>query len=426
MTKETAPGQKIAVIGAGVAGLTAAWLLQRRHHVTVFEKADRLGGHTNTVEIPDGPDAGTPVDTGFIVCNDRNYPLLHKLLDQLGVAWRWSDMSFGYCSRETGLQYAGTGINGLFAQRRHLLSPSFWSLLREIMRFCSVARADLAAGNLGTETLADFLARHRISEAAIRDYIIPMGAAIWSATQNNMMGFPAASLLKFWENHGLLSTKDRPTWQTVVGGSHAYVKAMRAQSKATFVLHAHIAHLTRHAEDVLVRFADASFQRFDHVVVATHANEALPLLGDPTADEQRLLSPWRYQLNRTLLHTDISVMPPLRRAWASWNYVRPARADHDRPVPVTYDMNRLQGLRTREQYLVTLNPPDDIDPKRIVRTIDYMHPVYDNAAVATQAELPKLVGANRTSFCGSYFGHGFHEDAVRSGVAVAKQFGEEL
>lgn len=420
------PNQNIAVIGAGVAGLTAAWLLQRNHRVTVFEKASRLGGHTNTIEITDGPDAGAQVDTGFIVCNDKNYPLLHKLLDQLGVAWRWSDMSFGYYSQESGLQYAGTSANGLFAQRGNLFSPSFWSLLREIMRFCTVARADLAAGRLGQETLRDFLQRHRISEAAIRDYIIPMGAAIWSATQNNMMGFPAASLLNFWENHGLLSTKDRPRWQTIVGGSHAYVKVMRARSKANFVLDAKIAHISRQADHVLIRFGDATFQRFDHVIVATHADEAFKLLSDPTDDERRLLSPWRYQLNRTLLHTDVRAMPPLRRAWASWNYVRPQRANDDREVPVTYDMNRLQGLTTRENYFVTLNPPDDIDPKRIIRSIDYMHPVYDERAVATQAELPKLVGPNRTSFCGSYFGHGFHEDAVRSGVAVAKQFGETL
>lgn len=418
---------RIAVIGSGVAGLTATWLLQRRHEVVLFEKNERLGGHTNTIVVPAGPDAGTPIDTGFIVCNNKNYPLLHKLLDQLGVTWRWSDMSFGFCCRETGLQYAGTGLNGLFAQRGNLFSPGFWSLLLDLRKFCRVARADLHAGRLGTETLEQFLARHRIGEAAVRNYIVPMGAAIWSATHRDMLGFPALTLIRFWENHGLLSLEDRPRWQTVTGGSYSYIRAMQPRfNRVQVVVNARIQNVRRSADDVTVRHVDGREETFDHVVIATHADEALPLLADPTPDERRLLRPWRYQLNRTVLHSDIRVMPPLRRAWASWNYVRPARLDPDRPVPVTYHMNRLQGLQTKNEYFVTLNAPDEIDPAKIVKVIDYMHPVYTAEADATRAGLSALVRSGRTSFCGSYFGHGFHEDAVRAGEAVAKTFGESL
>lgn len=418
---------RVAVIGSGVAGLTASWLLQKRHDVVLFEKNDKLGGHTNTIVVPDGPDAGTPIDTGFIVMNDKNYPLLHKLLDQLGVAWRWSDMSFGFCCRETGLHYAGTGFNGLFAQRRNLVSPAFWSLLNELRRFCRVAREDLQAGRLGTETLEQFLARHRIGEAAVRNYIVPMGAAIWSATHRDMLGFPALTLIRFWDNHGLLSLEDRPKWQTVTGGSHSYIKAMQPRfSRVTVALNVRIENVRRSPEAAVIRHADGREEVFDHVVVATHADEALALLADPTPDEKRLLGPWRYQLNRTVLHSDARVMPPLRRAWASWNYVRPASLAPDRPVPVSYHMNRLQGLQTKQDYFVTLNAPDEIDASKIVKVIDYLHPIFSAEADATRAGLSALVRAGRTSFCGSYFGNGFHEDAVRSGEAVAKTFGESL
>ena len=418
---------RIAVIGSGVAGLTATWLLQRRHEVVLFEKNEKPGGHTNTIVVPEGPDAGTPIDTGFIVCNDKNYPLLHKLLDQLGVAWRWSDMSFGFCCRETGLMYAGTDFNGLFAQRGNLFSPSFWSLLLDIRRFCTAARTDLHAGRLGTETLEQFLQRHGISDAAVRNYIVPMGAAIWSATHRDMLAFPAQTLIRFWENHGLLSLEDRPRWQTITGGSHSYIKAMLPKfARVKIHLDARIASVQRGTEAVTIRHADGREDRFDHVVLATHADEALKLLADPTPEESRLLGPWRYQLNRTVLHSDARVMPPLRRAWASWNYVRPARLDPDRPVPVTYHMNRLQGLQTKHDYFVTLNAPDEIEPAKIVKVIDYLHPVFSAESDATRAGLSALVRAGRTSFCGSYFGNGFHEDAVRAGEAVAKSFGESL
>ena len=421
----TAP-LRIAIVGSGVAGLTAAYLLQHRHAVTVYEKLDRLGGHTNTVIVPNGPDSGTPVDTGFIVLNNKNYPLLTRLLSKLGCATRWSDMSFGFYSEDTGLAYAGTGLSGLFAQRRNVLSPWYLGFLRDIVRFCSQARKDLAENTLGDMTLTQYLLSRNCSHRAIRFYIIPMGAAIWSAPYADMMNFPAATMLRFWDNHGLLSTEDRPKWQTVVGGSSAYVEALRRSFSGTMVTKGAIQSVERTGQGVQLRFASGAVEEFDRVIMAAHADESLKLLADPSEAERSLLGAWRYQPNRTVLHTDISFLPANRRAWASWNYTEPLNAPPSQPVPVTYWMNLLQGLKTREQYCVTLNPHRPIHPGRIVYETNYTHPVFDAKAVAAQQQLPSLNGVRNTYFCGSYFGHGFHEDAVRSGVAAAKQFGVDF
>lgn len=417
---------QIAVIGGGVAGLSAAWLLHPLHDVTLFERNDYIGGHTHTIDIPGGPDAGTPVDTGFIVLNNRTYPLLHRLLEKLGVAWRWSEMSFGYYARSTGFCYAGTGLNGLFAQRSNLIHPAHYRLIAGILRFGRQARADLRADALGGLTLGGYLEKLRVPQAVVDQFLIPMGAAIWSASRAEMLLFPAAPLLSFWENHGLLSFKDRPRWQTVAGGSHAYVKvllqrlgpAARASSPAERVI--------RGPQGVTVELASGESRRFDRVIIATHADEALALLGDPSPDEQRLLGAWYYAPNRTVLHTDISLMPPNRRAWAAWNYVEEPRQPAYQPVGVTYWMNRLQGLQTQEQYLVSLNPARTIAPERIVAELSYTHPQFTFAAVASQVELPRLNGQRNTYFCGSYFAHGFHEDALRSGVEVARALGAEF
>lgn len=417
------PGETLAVIGSGAAGITAAHYLQARYRIVLIERDTRLGGHTHTVEIPDGPDAGTPVDTGFIVLNDKNYPLLHRLLDDLGCSWRWSDMSFSYESASGDLAYAGTGFNGLFAQRRNLFRPSYYAFLREIVRFCRAAMHDLEQDAVGARTLGQYLADLGCTETAIRRYIYPMAAAIWSAPQDDIAGFPARTLLQFWRNHGLLSTHDRPRWQTVVGGSSAYVKAFRKTFTGDIRTGASLRAIRRGADGVILVHADGAEESVAGAVFATHADQALALLADPTPDEQRLLGPWRYQDNTTVLHTDIRTLPRNRRAWASWNYVEPPGLRPDQPVPVTYNMNRLQGLATRETYCVTLNPVTDIPPERVVRTLHYTHPVYRAEAVATQASLPDLNGLNRTWYCGSYFGYGFHEDAVRSGVRVAESLG---
>ncbi len=417
---------KIAVVGGGVAGLTAAHILQRRHRVTLFEKNDYAGGHTHTVTIPDGPDKGTPVDTGFIVMNHRNYPLLTRLLKQLGVPLRDSEMSFGYWDEATQLQYSGGGLNGLFAQRRNLLRPSFIRMVREVLRFFREAERDRAAGGLRDQALGDYLKRGGYSEMFIRHHLIPMAAAIWSTPDNRMMEFPAESFVQFFHNHGLLTVNDRPQWRTVVGGSHSYVKRMLADFNGEVHLSAPIASVRRFDDRVTLTTAAGPAGEFDGVVIAAHADEALALLADPSDAEQSLLGAWAYQPNDTVLHTDASVMPPLRRVWSSWNYTRERDGDPAGPATLTYDMNRLQGLRTHAPLFVSLNRRAHLPADRVIMRTIYHHPTYSREALAAQRELPSLNAQRRTWFCGSYFGYGFHEDAVRSAVEVGRGFELDL
>ena len=417
--------KKVAVIGGGVAGLTAAYLLDGPYEVTLFERNDYLGGHTHTIELTEGPDRGLGIDTGFIVLNDRTYPLFRRLLARLGVATQASDMSFAFASEVSGLQYAGTSWNGLFAQRRNLVNPRFLALLRGIVRFCRMAREDLHRGRLAGRTVGDYLAWRGVSPQTIGNYLIPMAGAIWSASGEGIQRFPAEALIGFWENHGLLSLENRPQWMTVRGGSHAYVKRMRENWQVRVETGVRMGEVRRTEGGAQILHQDGRRQDFDHVVLAAHADESLRLLGDPRPDEQRLLGPWTYQPNRTVLHTDPAVMPSNRRAWASWNYVERRTTDAASPVAVTYHMNRLQNLHTDRQYFVTLNDTAAIAPEKILGEFVYHHPVYTFATLATQRELPSLNGGS-TYFCGSYFGHGFHEDAVRSAVEVARALGATL
>ena len=414
----------VAVIGGGVAGIVSAWELSKAGWaVTLFEKETRVGGHTHTVVVEDGPDAGTPVDTGFIVLNEKTYPGLHRFLAELGVAWRWSEMSFGYHDEASGLQYAGTTLSGLFAQRGNLMSPSFWSLLSDIRRFGLVASTELDTGGLDGLTLGAYLRARGFSRAFSEHYAAPMGAAIWSTGLSEMMDFPAPTFARFFKNHGLLSLADRPRWQTVVGGSHAYVKAFLARFPGRVERGSGVASLRRLAAGgVEVRAHGREPERFDRAVVACHADEALALLADPSDAERRVLGAWRYLANRTVLHTDESFLPPNPRAEAAWNYRRERGEDGTSGVSVTYDMNRLQGLRCERRYLVTLNPRREPRPGTIIRDLDYKHPAYGFSSIASQAELPSLSGARDTWFAGSYHGYGFHEDAVQSALAVARRF----
>lgn len=416
--------KRIAVIGSGVAGITAAHLLQRVAHVKLYEKNDRLGGHTHTVVIEDGPDAGTAVDTGFIVMNDRTYPLLHSLLEQLNCPVRFSNMSFGFYSEKSGFYYAGTGLSGLFAQKRNLFRPAHYRFLSEIISFGKNAIADLKRGNLGAVTLGQYT--RNLMPETVNYYIVPMAAAIWSASQENILKFPAMTLLQFWKNHGLLSLYDRPRWQTVVGGSHSYVKAFKRSFCGQIAMKSSIKTIRRTPDGISIINRDGYAEEFDDVVIATHADEALALLENPSPDEKGLLGAWRYQVNRTILHTDTSFLPANPKARASWNYVERLHDQGNSPVPVTYFMNLLQGFKTHDEYCVTLNP--DRDPKRgtLIREIMYHHPVFNAETIATQDKLPELNGTNRTWFCGSYFGYGFHEDAVRSAVGIAERFGVNL
>jgi predicted NAD/FAD-binding protein len=416
----------IAVVGGGVAGITAAHLLQRRHHVTLYEKNSLIGGHTHTIAIPDGPDAGTPVDTGFIVLNDRTYPRFNRLLEQLDVPIQASEMSFSYFCERTGFQYASRDFDSLFARRRNLFDIGYLRLLLEILRFNRTARRELASGGLASLTLGRFLKTYRFSTRFREQYIIPMAAAIWSSPDEEVADFPMATFARFFSNHGLLTVSDQPQWYVVKGGSHSYVKAFRKRFQGDIIADAPVRSIRRNADAVTLSLSDGSQRHLDHVVIATHADEAFQLLQDPTADEQRLLGPWRYSSNRVILHTDPGFMPSNRRAWASWNYTREAGASGRAPVTLTYHMNRLQRLETRLQYFVTLNPGREIDDANVVARLTYTHPMFSFDSLATQPELARLNGANRTSYCGSYFGYGFHEDAVRAATLVAESFGITL
>jgi predicted NAD/FAD-binding protein len=418
--------QKVAVIGGGVAGIVSAWLLQKQFDVTLLEKNNYLGGHTNTIEIPDGPDAGLPVDTGFIVLNNQTYPNFEKFLGRLGVATRDSEMSFSLDCRKSGLVYGGSTLSGLFAQRRNLVNPRFLSFVVEIASFSRKAQHDLENGDVANETLDEYLARHHFSDYLTDNYLAPMAAAIWSTPLAQIGDFPARPFLDFFRNHGLLSLRNRPTWKTVVGGSQVYVKQFKSVFGGLICLDAAVESVLRDDNGVRVRLADGSESGFDRVVIATHADQALKMLADPSREEHELLSPWQYQHNRTVLHTDTDMLPSLRRAWCAWNFRRDASDQEERPVYVTYYMNCLQGLTSNQHYCVTLNRQDAFKPESVIREIDYHHPLYTFASMATQERLSQLNGQRNTWYCGSYFGYGFHEDAVTSAVAVGKAMGIEL
>ena len=426
MPAESGDKLRVAVVGGGVAGITAAYLLQRRQEVTLYEKNDYVGGHTHTIEIPGGPDRGLPVDTGFIVLNDRTYPLFNRLLRQLGVCVRDTEMSFSFQSEATGVEYAGTGFNGLFAQRRNLLRASHWRMLLGVARFCRDARADLSRGRLPRWTLQEYVGRYRYRPEMVDRYLIPMAAAIWSTPPGEVSGFPVEPFLRFFNNHGLLSPFRRPRWQTVAGGSHAYVKAFLDGFRGTVRVAAPVTSIRRGEKSVHVRAAGGEDETYDRVVVAAHADEALGLLADPSDAERDLLGAWRYQLNRVVLHTDSSFLPKSRRAWGCWNYREVPNSGPDALGCVTYFMNALQGLRAETRYCVTVNPDRPVPSAETICELFYSHPTYTFASMDTQEKLATLNGPNRTYFCGSYFGYGFHEDAVRSGVAVGREFGLEL
>lgn len=415
---------RVAVVGAGVAGIVAAWEISRNHHVTLFEKRNRLGGHTHTWVLDRGPDAGAAIDTGFIVCNNRTYPNFHRFLAQLGVRVRWADMSFGFHDETTGLQYAGKSLNTLFADRLNLARPRFWTMLLDIRRFCSQALVDLETkpGMLARMTLGHYLRHLRINQVTVEDYLVPMGAAIWSTPASKMLRFPALAFVRFFRNHGLLSLKDRPRWQTVVGGSHSYLKAFEESFTGGIRLEAVIDTIRRDDAGITIRHKGGGEEKFDRVVLAVHADQALPLLEKPTEREAKLLGAWTYESNAVVLHHDKSVMPPNRRAWASWNYTRETRDESGTPLSMTYWMTNLMGLQTRRDYFVTLNRQGPIDEEKVVQEFIYAHPIYTRRSLATQKHLPKLNGRLNTWYCGSYFFNGFHEDATRAALQVAKDF----
>jgi len=407
---------RIAVIGSGISGLSAAWLLSGRHDVTLYERAERLGGHSNTVTAR-LQDASVAVDTGFIVYNEPAYPNLTALFAHLGVATKPSDMSFAVSLRAGATEYSGTGLGGLFAQKRNLARPRFWSMLRDITRFYREAPRDLALMSEKGLSLGEYLSERGYSAAFRDDHLLPMAAAVWSAPASDMLNYPAASFIRFCANHGLLTLTDRPVWRTVVGGSRSYVEVFAAALAGSIRLSRGATAVIRNASGVSVRDSTGAVTDFDHAVIATHADQSLALIERPTLDEARLLGAFRYSRNLTVLHSDEGLMPQRRSVWSSWNYL-----DNGDGLCVTYWMNRLQGLSGRNLF-VTLNPPRPPRAGTLLHSEIYEHPIFDGPAAAAQAALWSLQGKQRLWFCGAHFGAGFHEDGLQSGLAVAEQLG---
>lgn len=409
----------IAVIGSGISGLSAAWLLSRTQNVTVFEKNDRLGGHSNTIlaRVPEGK---VPVDTGFIVYNEQNYPNLTAFFDHLDVPTAPSCMSFAVSIAEGRREYSGRHLNGLFGQRRNIIRPEHWQLVGDILRFFREAERQVATCT-DDLSIADFLDRFGYSRIFIEDHILPISAAIWSTPSRGMLAFPAKTFIEFFANHSLLQVGNRPTWRTVEGGSQQYVSRIAAERRFETVTNARIGTVARHAQGVEIFFTDGSRRHFDEVIFACHADEALALLADPSEAERHVLGAFRFTTNHAVLHTDTSFMPRRKHLWSSWNYLRGA-TDHN-ALSLTYWMNKLQPLDTRSNVFVTLNPHRDFTPGTVQYEIDYEHPLFDARAIAAQRDLWQVQGNQHSWFAGAWMGYGFHEDGLQAGLEVAERIG---
>jgi uncharacterized protein len=406
---------RIAIVGSGISGLTAARRLCTEHEVTVFEANDYIGGHTNTVDV-EAEGRHWAVDTGFIVFNDWTYPNFIALMNEVGVESQPSDMGFAVRCERTRVEYCGSSVNQLFTQRRNAVSPAFWRMIRDILRFNREAPR-LLEGREDTLALGAYLARERYSERFIEHYIVPMGAAIWSTDPQTMLRFPARYFVEFFANHGLLSVNDRPQWRVIKGGSRSYIAPLVAPFADRIRLNAAVTRVQRNDFGVELVLRDGHRAQFDAVVFACHSDQALAMLGSPSDAEREVLGAIPYQPNLAVLHTDERLLPRRRKAWAAWNYHIPAeRAD---AVSVTYNMNILQGLDATTQFLVTLNPTMEIAPDKIIRRIVYQHPVYTPEGVAAQRRRAELMGHNRSFYCGAWWSYGFHEDGVKSGLVAA-------
>ena len=415
----------IGVVGAGVAGLTAAYLLSKKHKVTLIEKEKRIGGHTNTINVKEnGKSIG--VDTGFIVLNNRNYPNFKKLLNKLNVKIRNTDMSFSYYDENDGFNYAGTGISGYFSQKKNLFSPKHYRFLLNVKRYSKIAAKDIESNNVLDETLGEYFARKEFPIEIIERFMIPMGAAVWSGSRNDMMNFPAKMFLQFFNNHGILDLNNAPQWHTVIGGSFTYVKKILDSFAGEIIQGNGAKEIIRKNGKVIVTLENKEDLQFDKVICASHADQTFRMIKDLNREEEAVLKPWNYSKNITILHTDSSFMPPSKPAWACWNYVKNKDSDDGDDVSVTYYMNRLQGLKTKNDYLVTLNPTKEISDEKKIYEIVYTHPKYTQASISTQDKIKEVNGSNHLYFCGSYCRYGFHEDGVISAVSVAKELGCEL
>ncbi|WMN62141.1 FAD-dependent oxidoreductase (plasmid) [Pseudoalteromonas xiamenensis] len=416
--------KKIAIIGSGISGMTAAHCLREKYDVTLFEKNEYIGGHTATIDV-EWKGESVAVDTGFIVYNDRTYPLFRKLMKRIGIEGQETQMSFSVRNMESGLEYNGHTFATLFAQKRNLLSPKFWKLLKDIIRFNTLCKEMYSTDEFGgMSTLGELLDKHRFNDFFQRHYILPMGAAIWSTSLNAMAKFELAFFIRFFYNHGLLDITNRPQWYVIPGGSKQYIEPLLGELKNKVELNSTIEAVTRTNEGVKLTFVNGVVRSFDHVVFACHSDEALNLLGDPTQEEKSILQGIPYTKNSVVLHTDIGMLPKRKKAWASWNYQ--LSPDLDAPASVTYQMNILQGLKTKEQFCVTLNGESAIDKSKIIRTFSYSHPVFNKQSLLAQSRRSEINGQQNTFYCGAYWYNGFHEDGVRSAVDVALLLGVDF
>ena len=406
---------KIAVVGSGVSGLVTAWLLSKHHHVSIFEKNDYVGGHvhTHTFESSIG---SQNVDSGFIVFNDRTYPNFEKIINSLGVEFQDTTMGFSL-KTDDDFEYSGNSVSSLFAKKRHLFSPKFYSFLLNIIKFNKSSMSIMSSLNEDV-TLEEYLKSINVSQLSIDNYIIPMGASIWSTDPHKMLEMPAVFFLKFLSNHGLLNISDRPQWRVICNGSKSYVEKLIASMKCTLHLDTPVKSISRNEDGVNLEFSDKRVD-FDKVILATHSNQSLQLLNDPTDEEVNVLSNIKYQKNTATIHTDISILPKRKSAWSSWNYFKSKK---QKSVLLTYNMNILQNLKSKEVFNVTINDPGIINSNKILKTINYEHPLFTVDSVSAKKKIPSMNGSNHTYYCGAYCGNGFHEDGVNSALEVCKKF----
>jgi predicted NAD/FAD-binding protein len=409
---------KIAIIGTGIAGMTTAAMLHPKHDITVFEANDYIGGHTRTIDVQLSGKKYA-IDTGFIVFNDWTYPNFIRLLNDLGVASQLTAMSFSVKCDNTGLEYNGNNLNSIFAQRRNILRPGFYRMLRDILRFNREAPAVLDTADHST-TLMDYLQRRGYGRAFVENYVIPMGAAIWSAEPRLIEIMPVQYFVRFFKNHGLLSVNRRPQWKVVRGGSRCYAERLVEPFRHRIRLCSPVTEVRRYPTHVQIKAEGLDVEHFDQVVLATHSDQALRLLADPSVAERSILGAIPYQENEAVLHTDTRILPRRRLAWAAWNYNLPSRAQ--RRVAVTYNMNILQSLQAPETFCVTLNRTDAISSDKVLARMTYQHPVFTPESVSAQGRWSEISGVNRTWYCGAYWGYGFHEDGVNSALAVVRAF----
>lgn len=430
--------KNIAIIGSGISGLTTAYLLAKKHKVTVFEKSEHIGGHTATVDV-EVAGKSYAIDTGFIVFNNKTYPNFLALLDEIGVGKQEAEMSFSVHNTKTKLEYNGHNLDTLFAQRRNLFRPKFWRLVKEILRFNKLCKQAFDSQQYKeADTLGDFLIEHNFSRFFAEHYILPMGAAIWSSSLTQMEGFQFQFFVKFFHNHGLLNIADRPQWYVIPNGSRSYLSPLCQSFFDRLRVNSDIKFITRHNDKVQLHFSDldnekgdinntgdlnnqkAHVEEFDEVVLACHSDQALALLADPSSEESAILSAMPYSENSVVLHTDISLLPKRKKAWASWNYQ--LSADRDKPASVTYNMNILQGLNSEHTFCVTLNQRESIAPEKILREFTYHHPTFSLESIGAQQQREKICGQRHTYYAGAYWHSGFHEDGVTSGIEVAQRF----